>query len=67
MYLSKDHYMLDVEKKELYLLDKKVAEGDKALDWAFELSPPSEWNSSNTKPFLMDMGLEEFENWGIDI
>ena len=44
-------------------MDKKVAEGDQALDWAFELKPPSQWMSLENPPLLIDMGWEEFEEW----
>ena len=63
MHLQKGHYYLDIAKKELYIFDRLVAEGNEALDYAFELSPPSEWRSLDARPFLNDMGYEEFQEY----
>lgn len=55
------NYYLNYEEKKLFIYDKLVAEGESALDYAFELLPPSEWTRLDEAPMMVEMRLEDEE------
>ena len=58
-YMLLDNYFLNMETKELFLYDKRIAEGEPALDLAFEIGSPSEWTQLDDIPPLSMMKLIE--------
>ena len=59
LYFTLDNYFLDMTAKELYIFDNLIMSGDEALDYAFELEPPSNWSRVDDKPMLTSLRLED--------
>jgi len=57
------NFFHDATNKTLRLYDEIVAEGDKALDIAFELAPLREWTRLEEFPALVTLHLEDTDDY----